>query len=738
MDPLRLVVVDALPRLRSVRDHLATAKGPSITYGEQVGNSTQRSVAHNSRGQTTVGQLSRSGGANSGKPSPSTHAPPKSSIADLLDGEARHYVLADQARDGIFLADGRTRRIVDVNASALQLLGYSRAELIGAPVSKLVPPEDRKAQRNRIAAATTEISLISHTRYRRKDGSLVDVEIQQRWIEDGRILAVVRSAGQRGLAEGQYSRMLTRFDLLVATVDREGRISYANPALSALTGWSVNELIGRPAGDLFPTASPQGQNQSLSDEFWAGHLKGLITTGLVTRSGESLVVAVSATLLQDQYGTNVGAAILGQDITQDRAALMELEREIRERAGAAAGIARLQAGGSTEETALAICTELRGLRGVDLALVITFSADGRATVLASDAPDDIRREVAAPAPAARSAYLIERAGMGPWVELWKERAEDGDYGAPLARAGVHSFSYAPIQYADRTLGLLAVGSLHREKGDAMHDDLPVIAEFGPAASALLGVDLHADRLVAQLRSRLGEIVRNHEFDPVFQPIVDVATGQVLGYEALTRFADGEPPGTRFSAAWSVGSGADLEFATLDRAIEVGRDLPTGRWLNVNISPKLLSHPAKLRAILDQANRPLVLEITEHEVITDYRAVREALQQLSPIRIAVDDAGAGIANFAHIVDLQPDIVKLDRGLVRGVDTDLARQAMIVALCHFARATGCQLIAEGVETRGEAETVKSLGVALGQGYWYGRPMVVEAIRAALKADLVPAGR
>jgi EAL domain-containing protein (putative c-di-GMP-specific phosphodiesterase class I) len=266
----------------------------------------------------------------------------------------------------------------------------------------------------------------------------------------------------------------------------------------------------------------------------------------------------------------------------------------------------------------------------------------------------------------------------------------------------------------------------------------VIAEFGPAASALLGVDLHADRLVAQLRSRLGEIVRNHEFDPVFQPIVDVATGQILGYEALTRFADGEPPGTRFSAAWSVGSGADLEFATLDRAIQVGRDLPTGRWLNVNISPKLLGQPAKLRAILDQANRALVLEITEHEVITDYRAVRKALQQLSPIRIAVDDAGAGIANFAHIVDLQPDIVKLDCGLVRGVDTDLARQAMIVALCHFARTTGCQLIAEGVETRGEAETVKSLGVALGQGYWYGRPMAVEAIRAALKADLVLAGR
>jgi EAL domain-containing protein (putative c-di-GMP-specific phosphodiesterase class I) len=133
-----------------------------------------------------------------------------------------------------------------------------------------------------------------------------------------------------------------------------------------------------------------------------------------------------------------------------------------------------------------------------------------------------------------------------------------------------------------------------------------------------------------------------------------------------------------------------------------------------------------------------VEVTEHELITDYGAVREALKELGPIRIAVDDAGSGIANFAHIVDLQPDFVKLDIGLVRGVDADLARQAMIVALCHFARNTGCQLIAEGVETRAEARTLKSLGVDFGQGYWYGHPIPMDAIIAAPKAELVSASR
>ncbi|HVA08613.1 MAG TPA: EAL domain-containing protein, partial [Acidimicrobiales bacterium] len=82
-------------------------------------------------------------------------------------------------------------------------------------------------------------------------------------------------------------------------------------------------------------------------------------------------------------------------------------------------------------------------------------------------------------------------------------------------------------------------------------------------------------------------------------------------------------------------------------------------------------------------------------------------------------------------------KIDIGLVRGIDTDLARQAMIAALCHFARNTGCQLIAEGVETRDEARTIKSLGVTFGQGYWYGRPSAVDAFSATPKADLFASG-
>jgi EAL domain-containing protein (putative c-di-GMP-specific phosphodiesterase class I) len=99
-----------------------------------------------------------------------------------------------------------------------------------------------------------------------------------------------------------------------------------------------------------------------------------------------------------------------------------------------------------------------------------------------------------------------------------------------------------------------------------------------------------------------------------------------------------------------------------------------------------------------------------------------------VRIAVDDAGVGIANFGHIIDLRPDFVKLDISLVRRVNAHLGRQAMVVGMRHFARTAGCRLIAAGVETIEEAATLTSLGVEFAQGYLFGHPEPVETWEAA----------
>lgn len=108
----------------------------------------------------------------------------------------------------------------------------------------------------------------------------------------------------------------------------------------------------------------------------------------------------------------------------------------------------------------------------------------------------------------------------------------------------------------------------------------------------------------------------------------------------------------------------------------------------------------------------MLEITEHDAIGDDGAVRAAVAALGPdVRIAVDDAGAGVANFTHIVQLRPDFVKIDAALVRDVNSDLTRQALIVGLQHFARATNGWVIAEGVETEEERVTLRALELNFG---------------------------
>ena len=122
----------------------------------------------------------------------------------------------------------------------------------------------------------------------------------------------------------------------------------------------------------------------------------------------------------------------------------------------------------------------------------------------------------------------------------------------------------------------------------------------------------------------------------------------------------------------------------------------------------------------------MLEVTEHTAITDYPAFRAAMAALGPkVELAVDDAGVGFASLRHILELNPAFVKLDRWLIADLESDEARQAMIVGLGHFANVTGCRLIAEGIETDLELIALRALDIRLGQGYLLGRPLPVDEV-------------
>jgi diguanylate cyclase (GGDEF)-like protein/PAS domain S-box-containing protein len=210
--------------------------------------------------------------------------------------------------------------------------------------------------------------------------------------------------------------------------------------------------------------------------------------------------------------------------------------------------------------------------------------------------------------------------------------------------------------------------------------------------------------------------------PVFQPIIDLRTGDVAGFEALARFpgdADGRPPNAWFAQAHRCGLGAQLESRAAAAALAARSDAPAG-YVSVNLSPAALRGDELWRAIPDDL-RGVVVEITEHELVADGERLQATLQLLRErgARIAVDDAGAGYAGLRQLTVLRPDVIKLDRGLIEDVAQDDAKQALVECFVRFADRTEAAVCAEGIESLDDMRVLAQLGVTYGQGYAIARP-------------------
>jgi EAL domain-containing protein (putative c-di-GMP-specific phosphodiesterase class I) len=211
---------------------------------------------------------------------------------------------------------------------------------------------------------------------------------------------------------------------------------------------------------------------------------------------------------------------------------------------------------------------------------------------------------------------------------------------------------------------------------------------------------------------------------VYQPIWALSSRRPVGYEALARFpqhAGITSPDQWFAEAAQVGLGLELEVAAVRAGLNALRILPAGLVVSVNVSSAAVQHPAMIAALADADPRRTVVEITEHDQVDDYQAVRASCEEVKDLgcTVAVDDAGAGHAGFQHLIEIHPDIIKLDLKITRNLDRDPARAAMAAALVGFARAIDATVLAEGVETACELDAAARLGVHYAQGYHLGRP-------------------
>jgi EAL domain-containing protein (putative c-di-GMP-specific phosphodiesterase class I)/ActR/RegA family two-component response regulator len=244
----------------------------------------------------------------------------------------------------------------------------------------------------------------------------------------------------------------------------------------------------------------------------------------------------------------------------------------------------------------------------------------------------------------------------------------------------------------------------------------------------LGTRLARERGLAEERQdKEGRILRfidgTGRLAMAYQPIVELASGRIAGVEALARFP-GEPkqaPNLWFDEAIDVGLGVELQVAAVRLALPALDMLPLDVFLSVNVDPTTAASPELADAVERWPSERIVIELTEHAPAGDYPALRDGLEAFrrAGVRIAVDDAGAGFASLRHILELAPDLIKLDVSIVRDIDTEASHRALASALVGFAREIDTGLVAEGVETAEEACALYTLGISLIQGYFAARP-------------------
>lgn len=263
-------------------------------------------------------------------------------------------------------------------------------------------------------------------------------------------------------------------------------------------------------------------------------------------------------------------------------------------------------------------------------------------------------------------------------------------------------------------------------------DLQIMHAFAAVAAGQLEREIADGKIRHETVDRIYSAIHDESLTIVYQPIYELETHVPVGVECLARFPDGvlRPPSEWFSEAVEVGLGVDLEMAAIQAALRGISSLPADIYLSVNASPDTILSGRLEEALRDIPRNRLVIEVTEHAVVSDYDELRRALEPLRGlVRIAVDDAGAGNAGFRQIVDVAPDIIKLDMSLTRGIDSDTRRASLASALVSFAHEIDSIIVAEGIETGAELATLRQLGVQCGQGYLLSPPFPIAHITSFL---------
>ncbi|HEX6262177.1 MAG TPA: EAL domain-containing protein [Actinomycetota bacterium] len=369
--------------------------------------------------------------------------------------------------------------------------------------------------------------------------------------------------------------------------------------------------------------------------------------------------------------------------------------------------------------------------------------------------DDDPRTLAMLGMALKGEHDIEVAGLAPDVSKAIEaaRASQPDVavvdvrmprgGGPRAARGILALSpatrilaYSALDERRAVLSMLEAGAVgYLVKGGpqeevaaairkAMMGERPMSEEVADEVMKALTerIRLEADDRDSRegLERQIRRFLAGRDLRMAWQPIVQLYSRDVVGAEALPRFggAPKRTPEGWFREAWRLGFGPALEGTVLEAAAGRLEQLPEELFVAVNLSPGCLVEPGFLESMGHLPWERIIVEVTERSSVDDYAQLRAAAREIRRHggRLAVDDAGAAFASLRHVAEIEPDLVKMDARVCRNIHIDARMHALATALISFARELGAEIVAEGIEHRGQLDALKDIGVEFGQGSFF----------------------
>jgi len=666
----------------------------------------------------------------------------------------------EQAADSVFITD-RQGTIEYVNPSFERLTGYSAAEAIGTTPALLKSEHHddaffRKLWNTILAGRIFQETLVN----RRKDGGLFyEEKTIAPLFDEGRGVASFVSTGRDVTdrirdeqTRGQLLEILEATTDFVAIIEGDGRLRYLNRAGRAVLGLTASEDVsGRHIAQCHPEWATQ---RLLTEAFPTARRDGAWQGEITVRLADGREIPVSQVVLA-HGGTGEMPeffSTIARDITERK----HFEQELRRQAthDALTGLPNRILLEDQIEVVVA-----HSARSHKLASVLFLDIDNFKRIndsLGHAAGDELLREVSRRLrDAVRPTDLPARLGGDEFAVVMEDvrREEDAFNTAERVLMALSR----PIELADRVVTVRSSIGVALSSGTGWTTDellrnadvaMYIAKSDGKGRVRLFESSMH-DALVSrlELEADLDQAVERAELVLHYQPIVDLATGDIIGFEGLVRWDHPER-----------GLLMPLEFIPF--AEETGQILPIDRWvllqaccqtrqwqlehpsarpleISVNLSTRQLEDDRVVdlvRLALEVsglAPECLVLEVTESFLLRDEVAGARRLRALRElgVRLAIDDFGTGYSSLSYLRSLPVDVLKIDRSFVGGLGTLEEDSSLVRAILSLANSLGLATVAEGVETEVQRATLVELGCAHGQGWHFSKAVDVTAAGAML---------